>query len=68
MSDTPDFESFESWLVNNEIYLQKNGSKTKVTANGGYEIDEQAGHPWLVMAPNMAVHLGKVVGDDVRPM
>ena len=31
-------------------------------------VDEQAGHPWLVMAPNMAVHLGKVVGDDVRPM
>jgi hypothetical protein len=42
--DAPDFESFESWLVNNEIYLQKNGSSTRIPANGGYEIDDQAGH------------------------
>jgi hypothetical protein len=42
--ETPDFESFESWLVNNEIFLQKADGKTKVSANGGYEIMEQAGH------------------------
>jgi hypothetical protein len=42
--DTPDFESFESWLVNNEIFLQKADGKTKISANGGYEIMEQAGH------------------------
>ena len=42
--DTPDFESFESWLVNNEIFLQKADGKTRIPANGGYEILEQAGH------------------------
>jgi aminoglycoside phosphotransferase (APT) family kinase protein len=30
--------------------------------------DDRAGHPWLVMAPQMAVRLGAVVGDDIRPM
>jgi hypothetical protein len=42
--ETPDFESFESWLVNNEIFLQRADGKTKISANGGYEIMEQAGH------------------------
>jgi hypothetical protein len=42
--ETPDFESFESWLVNNQIYLQKKGGTRRYPANGGYEIDEQAGH------------------------
>jgi hypothetical protein len=42
--ETPDFESFESWLVNNEIFLQKADGKTKISANGGYEIMEQSGH------------------------
>ena len=31
-------------------------------------VDERAGHPWLVMAPHMSVHLGAVVGEEVRPM
>ena len=43
-AETPDFESFESWLVNNEIYLESKTGQPKVTANGGYEIDEQSGH------------------------
>jgi hypothetical protein len=42
--ETPDFESFESWLVNNDVFLQKADGKTKISANGGYEIMEQAGH------------------------
>jgi len=32
------------------------------------EIDDKAGHPWLVMAPRMAVLLTELVGDDIRPM
>jgi hypothetical protein len=43
-AETPDFESFESWLVNNEIYLESKTGQPKVPANGGYEIDEQSGH------------------------
>jgi hypothetical protein len=43
-AETPDFESFESWLVNNEIYLESKTGQPKATANGGYEIDEQSGH------------------------
>ena len=30
--------------------------------------DDKAGHPWLVMAPQMAVILSGVAGEDVRPM
>jgi hypothetical protein len=43
-AETPDFESFESWLVNNEICLESKTGQPKATANGGYEIDEQSGH------------------------
>jgi hypothetical protein len=42
--ETPDFESFESWLVNNDIHMEKKGSNIKAPANGGYEIDDQSGH------------------------
>jgi aminoglycoside phosphotransferase (APT) family kinase protein len=31
-------------------------------------VDERAGHPWLLMAPQMAVRLSEIVGDPVRPM
>jgi hypothetical protein len=31
-------------------------------------VDTKTGHPWLVMAPRMAVHLGALVGDEIRPM
>lgn len=44
--DGPDFESFESWLVNNEIQLE--GKDGKRYGAGGYEIDEQAGHRAIV--------------------
>jgi aminoglycoside phosphotransferase (APT) family kinase protein len=30
--------------------------------------DDKAGHPWLIIAPQMAVRLGAVVGLEVRPM
>ena len=30
--------------MNNEIFLQKADGKTRIPANGGYEILEQAGH------------------------
>jgi hypothetical protein len=46
--ESPDFESFESWLVNNEIKLVKKDGKAEMTANGGYDIDEQAGHRALL--------------------
>ena len=31
-------------------------------------VDDKAGHPWLVMAAQMAVRLSAVAGEDVRPM
>jgi aminoglycoside phosphotransferase (APT) family kinase protein len=30
--------------------------------------DEKAGHPWLLMGPQMAAHVGSLVGHDVRPI
>jgi hypothetical protein len=43
-ADGPDFESFESWLVNNEIALEKNNGKDRFPENGGFDIEDQAGH------------------------
>lgn len=43
-ADGPEFESFESWLVNNKIFLAKKNGKEQFAENGGYEIDETAGH------------------------
>jgi len=31
-------------------------------------VDDKTGHPWLVMAPQMAVRLGEVAGEEIRPM
>lgn len=42
-AETADFESFESWLVNNEIYLERKADQKHFPATGGYEID-QAGN------------------------
>jgi hypothetical protein len=39
----PDFESFESWLVNNQIFLEKKDGKARVPVNGTSEFDEQGG-------------------------
>jgi hypothetical protein len=41
----PNFESFEAWLVYNEIYLVKKDAATeqKVANNGGYETGNSAG-------------------------
>jgi hypothetical protein len=40
-AEGPEFESFESWLVNNQLVLEKKTGKERLPANGGYEIDEQ---------------------------
>jgi hypothetical protein len=41
-SDGPKLESFQSWIVNNQIYLEKGkgGAKQKLEPNLGYETDE----------------------------
>jgi hypothetical protein len=41
-ADGPKFESFQSWLVNNEIYLEKekDGIKQHFPPNLGYETDD----------------------------
>lgn len=31
-------------------------------------VDDKTGHPWLLLAPQMAVRLGAVAGEEVRPM
>jgi hypothetical protein len=31
-------------------------------------VDDRAGHPWLAMGPQMSVHLGTLVGVEIRPM
>ena len=31
-------------------------------------VDDKAGHPWLLMAPQIAVRLSAVTGDEIRPM
>jgi hypothetical protein len=43
-ADGPKFESFQSWLVNNEIYLEKEkeGIKQRFPPNLGYETDDQS--------------------------
>jgi len=43
-ADGPKFESFQSWLVNNEIYLEKekDGIKQQFPPNLGYETDDQS--------------------------
>jgi hypothetical protein len=45
-AEGPDFESFESWLVNNEASLQNKAGKR--FGPGGYEIDEQQGSKALI--------------------
>lgn len=44
--DGPDFESFESWLVNNDAQLQNKAGK--VFGPGGYEIDDQQGSTGVI--------------------
>jgi hypothetical protein len=42
--NSPDFESFESWLVNNQIYLENKTTKERFKDNGGLESGDQSGH------------------------
>jgi hypothetical protein len=37
--DGPDFESFQSWVVHNEIYLVKEGANERLANNAGYATD-----------------------------
>ncbi len=46
--DSPDFESFESWLVNNQAFLEKKATGKRYPANGGFSIDEQSGRRAVV--------------------
>jgi hypothetical protein len=42
-ADGPKFESFQSWMVNNEMHLEKtnkDGATQRFPVNGGYETDE----------------------------
>jgi hypothetical protein len=60
--DGPDFESFESWLVNNQARLEKDG---KSYPPAGDEIDSQTGHQALVkyrFAEEKGLVLGKPEG------
>jgi hypothetical protein len=60
--DGPDFESFESWLVNNEIYLEKKNGKERFAENGGFDIEDQAGHRAVLsyrFIEDSKHHLGK---------
>jgi hypothetical protein len=38
--DTPDFESFESWLAGSEVFLEGKDGKPRITPNGGYSVDD----------------------------
>jgi hypothetical protein len=38
-ADSPDFESFEQWLVNNDAYLEKLDKSKRTIKPGGYESD-----------------------------
>ncbi|MBV9124162.1 MAG: hypothetical protein JO112_12460 [Planctomycetes bacterium] len=42
-AEGPEFESFESWLANNEISLEKKGTRQRVSTTQ-YEIEEQVDH------------------------
>ncbi len=46
--DTPDFESFESWLGNNEILLHHKDGKRQFPPNGGYSVDDSTGKTAIV--------------------
>jgi hypothetical protein len=47
-ADGPDFESFESWLVYNEIHLKKKNGDETFPNNGGYVIESSAGNRALI--------------------
>ncbi|MFL5244286.1 MAG: hypothetical protein ACJ8FY_19450 [Gemmataceae bacterium] len=38
----PKFESFQSWVVNNEIYLQSASSEKRLRNNGGYTLESSS--------------------------
>jgi hypothetical protein len=44
----PEFESFESWLVNNEIFLERKDGRGRHAANGGYTLDDSSGRKALL--------------------
>jgi hypothetical protein len=65
--DGPKFESFQSWIVNNEIYLEKekDGIKQRFPCNFGLETDEQSENKALMRyrfgdQPEKKLLLGKI--------
>lgn len=64
--DGPKFESFQSWIVNNEIHFvrEKDGLKQQMPPNLGYETDDQSDTKALIRyrfgdEPDRKVFLGK---------
>jgi hypothetical protein len=64
--DGPKFESFQSWIVNNKIYLEKeqSGIKQQFPPNLGYETDDQSDTKAIVRyrfgdEPDKKLTLGK---------
>jgi len=62
----PKFESFQSWIVNNEIHFvrEKDGLKQQMPPNLGYETDDQSDTKALIRyrfgdEPDRKVFLGK---------
>jgi hypothetical protein len=63
----PSFESFQSWLVNNEVYLEKekDGLKQRFPYNLGYEKDDESDNKAMVRYrfgddPDKNLNLGKL--------
>jgi hypothetical protein len=64
--DGPKFESFQSWIVNNKIYLEKEqaGIKQQFPPNLGYETDDQSDTKAIIRyrfgdEPDKKLSLGK---------
>lgn len=64
--DGPKFESFQSWIVNNEIHFvrERDGLKQQMPPNLGYETDDQSDTKALIRyrfgdEPDRKVFLGK---------
>jgi hypothetical protein len=65
-ADGPKFESFQSWIVNNKIYLEKeqSGIKQQFPPNLGYETDDQSDTKAIIRyrfgdEPDKKLSLGK---------
>lgn len=60
----PNFESFQSWLVNNEAYLEHGETKQRFPANAGFNTEDQSANKALLQyrftdEPDKNLLLGK---------